>query len=220
MPLINLHDFLPRSRANGPGERAVVWVQGCPRRCPGCFNPDTLPFVTKNLVTVDDLESRILAQEKIDGVTFSGGEPFAQAQALAELAKKLHERGLSVVCYTGYTLRQLRAGNREDWNALLSEVDLLIDGPFIQELRCHEPYRSSANQIIHLLTDRIRSEEVHGHQSAEFTLCAGGEIQQTGFPELPDMDAVMGEISGILKKRRIKNETPEEGCGNHRTRMV
>lgn len=201
MPRVNLHDFVPRSRANGPGERAVVWVQGCPRRCPGCFNPDTLPFVTKQLVTVDELESRILAQEGIDGVTFSGGEPFAQAGALAELAKKLHEHGLTVVCYTGYTLKQLKAGNRSDWNALLSEVDLLIDGPFTQEQRCHEPYRGSANQILHLLTNRIRLEEVHGQsQTAEFTLCAGGDIQQTGFPELPDMDAVMGEISGILKQ--------------------
>jgi anaerobic ribonucleoside-triphosphate reductase activating protein len=143
-----------------------------------------------------------LAQEGIDGVTFSGGEPFAQATALAELAKKLHECGLTVVCYTGYTLKQLRAGNRENWNALLEQIDLLIDGPFIQEQRCHKPYRGSANQIIHFLTDRIRSEEVHGHQSAEFTLCAGGEIQQTGFPELPDMDAVMGEISGILNLKK------------------
>lgn len=207
MPLINLHNFVPRSRANGPGERAVVWVQGCPRRCPGCFNPDTLPFVDREWVTIDELESRILAQEGIDGVTFSGGEPFSQAATLAELAKKLHEHGLTVVCYTGYTLRQLKVGNRSDWNALLSEVDLLIDGPFIQELRCHEPYRGSANQIPHLLTNRIQLEEVHGQsQTAEFTLGAGGDIQQTGFPELPDMDAVMGEISGILKQTGGSNE--------------
>jgi anaerobic ribonucleoside-triphosphate reductase activating protein len=142
------------------------------------------------LVTVEELESRIMAIEGIDGVTFSGGEPFAQAQALAEL---------TVVCFTGYTLKQLKAGNRSDWNALLEQVDLLIDGPFIQEQRCHEPYRGSANQILNILTDRIRSEEVHGQcQTAEFTLGAGGDIQQTGFPELPDMDAVMGELLGIL----------------------
>lgn len=201
MSLINLHDFIPRSRANGPGERAVVWVQGCPRRCPGCFNPDTLPFVTKQLVAVEELESRILAQKGIDGVTFSGGEPFAQAQTLAELAKKLHEHRLTVVCYTGYTLKQLKASNRNDWNALLSEVDLLIDGPFIEQRFCHEPYRGSANQVIHFLSGRIRPEEVHGSQTAEFTLGTDGDIQQTGFPELPDMDAVMGEISGILNRQ-------------------
>jgi len=202
MPLINLHEFVPRSRANGPGERAVVWVQGCPRRCPGCFNPETLPFVDRKWTSVDDLENQILAIKGIDGVTFSGGEPFAYAAALAELAKRLRERGLSVVCYTGYTLEQLRTGNRDDWNALLEQIDLLIDGPFIQELRCREPYRGSANQIIHFLSGRIRPEEVHGQsQTAEFTLGTGGDIQQTGFPELPDMDAVMGEISGILKRK-------------------
>ena len=206
MNFINLHDFVPRSRANGPGERAVIWVQGCPRRCPGCFNPDTLPFIGREWVTVDDLESRILAQNGINGVTFSGGEPFSQAAALAELAKKLHEHGLTVVCYTGYTLKQLRAGNRSGWNALLEQVDMLIDGPFIQEQRCHEPYRGSANQVIHFLSGRIRSEEVYSQsQTAEFTLGVSGDIQQTGFPELPDMDAVMGEISGILKER-VKNE--------------
>lgn len=207
MSLINLHNFVPRSHANGPGERAVVWVQGCPRRCPGCFNPDTLPFVIRELVSVEELESRIATIQGIDGVTFSGGEPFEQAEVLAELAKRLRERGLTVVCYTGYTLKQLKAGNRKDWNDLLEQVDLLIDGPFIQELRCHEPYRGSANQILHLLTDRIRSEEVHGQsQTAEFTLGTGGDIQQTGFPELSDMDAVMGEISGILNEKEDRDE--------------
>jgi len=177
-------------------------VQGCPRRCPGCFNPDTLPFVDRKWTSIDDLENQILAIKGIDGVTFSGGEPFAQAAALAELAKRLQERGLTVVCYTGYTIEQLWAGNRKDWNALLSEVDLLIDGPFIQSERCHEPYRGSANQKLYFLSGRIRPEEVHGQsQTAEFTLSADGKIQQTGFPELPDMDAVMGEVSGILERK-------------------
>lgn len=202
MPLINLHDFVPRSRANGPGERAVVWVQGCPRKCPGCFNPDTQPFVNRKLVTVDELESRILAQENIDGVTFSGGEPFAQAETLAELARRLRRCGLTVVCYTGYTLEQLKAGNREDWSALLEQVDLLIDGPFIESERCHEPYRGSGNQKLYFLSDRIHPHEVEeGNQTAEFTLSVDGQVIQTGFPEFPDMDAVMSEVTKNLKRR-------------------
>lgn len=181
---INLHEFVSRSRANGPGERAVVWVQGCPRKCVGCFNTDTQPFVNRELVTVEELESRILAQEGIDGATFSGGEPFAQAEALAELAKKLRERGLTVVCYTGYTIEQLKAGNREDWNSLLSEVDLLIDGPFIESERCNEPYRGSANQRMFYFSGRILPEEVEeSHQTAEFTLSLDGSLITTGFPE-------------------------------------
>jgi len=200
MPSLNLHDFVPRSRANGPGERAVVWVQGCPRRCPGCFNPDTLPFVDRKWISVDDLENQILAIKGIDGVTFSGGEPFAQAAALAELAKKLRERGLTVVCYTGYTLKQLRVGNREDWNALLEQIDLLIDGPFIQSERCHEPYRGSANQRLLYLSGRISPEEVaEANQTAELTLAFDGSLTATGFPEMDEINSVISVIADLVK---------------------
>lgn len=199
--MFNLHNFVTQSRANGPGERAVIWAQGCPRKCPGCFNPDTHSFAKRELVTVEELESRILAIKGIDGVTFSGGEPFEQARELAKLAKRLHKHELSVVCYTGYTLEELKAGNRKEWNDLLGQVDLLIDGPYVQEMRCHEPYRGSANQRLILLTNRIRSEEVFGNnQTAEFTLGADGTVEQTGFPELPDLDAVLKEASEILNK--------------------
>ncbi|MEK9135171.1 MAG: 4Fe-4S single cluster domain-containing protein [Patescibacteria group bacterium] len=185
MPPINLHSFLLRSRANGPGERAVVWVQGCNRRCAGCFNPETQPFATKELVTVEELENRIAVIKGISGVTFSGGEPFEQASQLAELAKKIHGLGLTVVCFTGYTLEQLREANRKDWNAILQEVDLLIDGTFIESERCAEPYRGSANQKLHFLSGRIRPEEVaEAHQTAELTLSLDGSLTATGFPEM------------------------------------
>ena len=82
---VNVAAFLPRSRANGPGERAVVWVQGCPRPvCPGCWNPAFLDVNHEaTRVSVPDLAARILALDGLDGVTFSGGEPFHQAAALA-----------------------------------------------------------------------------------------------------------------------------------------
>lgn len=193
---LNLHSFVARSRANGPGERAVVWVQGCPRKCAGCFNPDSQPFESKEQVTVDSLFDRIMAVKGIDGVTISGGEPFAQAEALVELAKRLHERGMSVVCYTGYTLEGLRLGQREDWNALLDQIDLLIDGPFVQSQRCFEPFRGSSNQHFYYLSGRISPEAVQDSvQSVEFTLDADGQITTTGFPELLDWDALMAEMS-------------------------
>jgi anaerobic ribonucleoside-triphosphate reductase activating protein len=179
-------------------------VQGCPRKCEGCFNPDTQPFVTKELVSVNDLESRILAIKGIDGVTFSGGEPFAQAGVLAGLAKQLRRRGLTVVCYTGYMLEELRAGNREDWNVLLEQIDLLIDGPFIQSERCHEPYRGSANQKMYFLSDRIRHEEVRGDQTAEFTLGCDGKIFETGFPKSVGVDETFAEIEEILNSEQSR----------------
>ena len=189
MSLINLHNFVARSRVNGPGERTVIWVQGCPRRCPGCFNPDSLPFVSREETTVDALFNRITAIDGIRGVTFSGGEPFSQAAALAEFAKKCHERGLDVGCFTGYTRKQLQTGNRSDWTALLGQVDLLIDGPFISELCCDKPLRGSSNQELYFLTGRIQPEEVSAPPRVELTLDADGGLTQTGFPETSDADA-------------------------------
>lgn len=199
MSSINLHNFVSRSRANGPGERAVVWVQGCSRRCPGCFNPESQGFIRKEMVTVDDLFARIAGIGKIDGVTFSGGEPFEQAGALAELAKKIHGLGLTVVCYTGYTVEQLREANRADWNTLLQEVDLLIDGPFVQSERCNEPYRGSKNQRLIFLTGRIRQEDITGNQTAELTLSPDGSLTATGFPEFSDAAEVMAAIKGLSR---------------------
>lgn len=102
--LLNMAAFLPVSRSNGPGRRAVVWVQGCTRSCSGCFNQEMRPFVDKELITARELAGRILAIEDIEGVTFSGGEPFEQAEALAELAEQLADRGLTIVIFTGYTV--------------------------------------------------------------------------------------------------------------------
>ncbi|MFH1030064.1 MAG: anaerobic ribonucleoside-triphosphate reductase activating protein [bacterium] len=192
---INLHNFIPQSRANGPGERAVVWVQGCSRNCPGCFNPKTHSFAEKEIISVEELENRITAIQKIDGVTFSGGEPFEQASALAELAKRLREKGMTVVCYTGYTFEELRKENRDDWNRLLEQVDLLIDGPFVQSKRNNEPNRGSSNQKIYFLSGRIQPEEISGARRIETFLDSSGQITTTGFPEISDMDA-MSEFLG------------------------
>jgi len=184
MSKVNLYDFLPCCQANGPGERAVIWVQGCSRRCPGCFNPEAQTFSAVAVAAVDELFSRITAVAGIRGTTFSGGEPFSQAGALAELAKRLQERKLDVVCFTGYTLKQLQRANRSDWNGLLEQVDLLIDGPFVQELRCFEPLRGSSNQKLHFLSGRILPAEVLGNaQKTEVILGLDGNISQSGFPD-------------------------------------
>lgn len=198
MSLINLHAFISRSCANGPGERSVVWVQGCTRRCVGCFNPDAQVSAIGELITISHLLNRILVTKGIDGVTFSGGEPFAQARQLAELARELQKHELTVVCYTGYTLEQLQDENREDWEALLSSVDLLIDGPFIQSKQCHRPYRGSANQRLHFLSGKIQHEEIDRDQITEFMINTRGEISQTGFPEFTDVFAITKEVAKII----------------------
>lgn len=152
---IQVAGFEPQSRVAGPGLRTVVWVAGCHRRCPGCSQPEYLPFGVGESVSVDALWQRINSHSSIDGVTFSGGEPFEQSPALAALARRIHQKGLNVVSYTGYRLEALQA-NPSRFGDLLSEVDLLIDGEFRAELAGKFRWRGSSNQRLICLTDRIK----------------------------------------------------------------
>ena len=155
MSVLNLAGFLARSAVNGPGIRAVVWVQGCPFRCEGCFNEQFQPFSPATVIPVDRLAGTILALPGIDGVTFSGGEPFAQAGPLAALGERLRRAGLTIVTYTGYTAEQLAGGDDPAWPALLAVTDLLITGPYIAELAAADPLKGSSNQQVIPLGTKI-----------------------------------------------------------------
>jgi anaerobic ribonucleoside-triphosphate reductase activating protein len=186
---INLAGFLARSSVNGPGVRSVIWVQGCPLHCEGCFNPQFLSFLKAEEITPSSLADRICAQEHIDGVTFSGGEPFAQADALGELGELLQERGHSIVTFTGFSPEFVIGSTRHAWQRLLAVTDLLIAGPYIPSLQCDTPWIGSSNQRIIPLTDTIAASESHASlpaasgQVAEFTIYADGTLTATGFPE-------------------------------------
>ena len=185
--LINMAAFLPVSRSNGPGQRAVVWVQGCKRNCPGCFNQDMQPFTERQLIATVELADRILDIEGLEGVTFSGGEPFEQAGALAELAEQLAACGLTVVIFTGYTLAELSAGNNPAWQRLLAAADMLVAGPYEQDLPAHEYLKASANQQLLFLTDKLKQHpEVMGNQgqTAEIIVDAAGNVIVTGFDKI------------------------------------
>jgi anaerobic ribonucleoside-triphosphate reductase activating protein len=181
---VNMTAFLPRSRANGPGERAVVWVQGCPIRCKWCGNPEFLDFAPRRLIPARGLARRILAVGGIDGVTFSGGEPFAQAAALAEVGERIRDAGLTVVTYTGYTHEHLHSGG-PDWAALLRGTDLLIDGPYVEALAGDFLWRGSSNQRLVYLTppERWPTFRHEAWDVPRFELhVAGDEVHVTGFP--------------------------------------
>lgn len=139
------------SLVDGPGLRFTVFAQGCPHRCPGCHNPETHLPLGGTLITVPEI-FQIYSEAKLqDGITLSGGEPFEQAEAMAALAQLVHQKGDSVVCYSGYTYEQLQKAATLDQavKSLLEEVDLLIDGPFIlKERSLLLPYRGSKNQRI------------------------------------------------------------------------
>jgi len=154
---IRLHRFLPMTEAEGPGRRAAIWVQGCPIHCHGCFNHQTWSPQGGYGRTVHDLFREISAQPDLEGVTFTGGEPFAQAGPLARLGRLCRDAGLSVVTYTGYEHNRLRRSKRAHWQALLDVTDILLAGPFVRKLAdSSRPWVGSSNQEFVFLTGRYR----------------------------------------------------------------
>jgi anaerobic ribonucleoside-triphosphate reductase activating protein len=182
---LNLAGFVKYSTANGPGKRAVVWVQGCPLRCDGCFNPGFQPFVHRTSVSPATLAGVITGIGGIEGVTFTGGEPFCQAGTLAEVGRIMQDAGLNVVTFSGFFYETLLGKNRKSWNSLLEVTDLLIAGPYRTALGSSHPLLSSPNQEMVLLSGAFAGR-VEGARPAtfiEFIVRPGGEVIVTGFPE-------------------------------------
>jgi anaerobic ribonucleoside-triphosphate reductase activating protein len=196
---LRIHRFLPLTRVEGPGVRACIWVQGCPIRCAGCAVPRTWSEDAGQVASTDDLAARILSGPHVEGVTFVGGEPFAQASALAEIGKKVKDAGLSVVTFTGYLLEEIRADHRTGWLDLLGVTDLLIDGPFMQELAdVSRPWVGSSNQRYHFLTDRYRSlsaEMASIPNRLEVRLQADGKILVNGMASHADLKQLFHAIA-------------------------
>jgi anaerobic ribonucleoside-triphosphate reductase activating protein len=149
------------TRALGPGLRSVAWVQGCPFRCRGCVAPDWIPFEEAREADPADLAAELLAEPAVTGFTFSGGEPMSQAAGLAQvIAIARQQRDLTLICFTGYRLAELRARPPGPGVAgLLAQVDVLIDGRYVASLNDGRGMRGSANQRVHFLTERLRHAE-------------------------------------------------------------
>lgn len=157
VPLAGIEE---ESIVDGPGLRMVIFTQGCPHHCPGCHNPQTHPFEGGTPYTLKSLLKRYGKNPILRGMTFSGGEPFVHAEALAILARAVHEKKGTVVTFTGYTYEALLQKSRSDEavSRLLEETDLLIDGPYVEALRDLElRFRGSSNQR---LLDRAMREEI------------------------------------------------------------
>ncbi len=186
---LNVANRVPCTEAEGPGQRYALWVQGCPLRCPGCCNPHMLEDREAALTPVDVIVDEILSTAGIEGVTFIGGEPFWQARALSEVARRVQEAGLSVMVFTGMPLQHIRKKGRDDWNTFLEHIDLLIDGPYIKAQHVDDRrWIGSANQQVHFLTSRYAhmAEDRDGWDNESNTIelrLVGGEITINGFPD-------------------------------------
>ncbi len=161
---IRLYGLVTDSIVDGPGYRAAIFTQGCPHGCAGCHNPESHPMEGGTVWTLDDVARKFSGNPLLSGITLSGGEPFMQAEACAELARRAHARGLNVWLYSGFTYEQLvrRAEADEAAAALLAEADVLVDGRFVLAERSLELlYCGSRNQrVIDLVKTRERGEVV------------------------------------------------------------
>ena len=177
--ILHVHAVEPRSRANGPGARFVVWLQGCTLGCPGCFNPATHAQGGRS-VTVEALLAQI--PDDVEGISLSGGEPLQQAAGAAALLGAARARGLSTLVFSGYTLAEIE--QLPGGPAVLAATDVLIDGRYVASERLARGLRGSANQRIHVLTPRYALADVEATPVAEIRIGPTGEVVLTGVDPL------------------------------------
>jgi len=179
---------MPKSLANGPGKRVVIWVQGCTIGCPGCYNTFTHPHKIETLASPEKLVDWINSIDDIEGITFSGGEPFEQAEAVAEVIDTVNSsrtHPLSIFIFSGFDSEELMASPNPAVQRLLSLTDMLSAGPFVLEQRdTNLLWRGSRNQQLVYLSERYsQSEEEKWRQESpvEELVFNGDMIQRTGF---------------------------------------
>ena len=181
---LNIMGYVDESEVNGPGSRAVIWVQGCKRECGGCFNPKSWSFEVNQLESVDSLVQKILSKPGNTGVTFSGGEPFWQATELASLARRVKASGLNVMAFTGFTLEKLQSEQAPKGSQqLLEQLDILIDGPFIESLAINSPNSpvSSSNQRVRIFNPDFEDKITWASDQIEIHVFKDGSRLVTGY---------------------------------------
>ena len=149
------------SIVDGPGLRLTVFTQGCPHHCPGCHNPDTHDFQGGREVPVEELMALMGKNPLVEGLTLSGGEPFAQAADCAKLAQAAHAAGWTVWTSSGHTFEAILAKNDPAWRALLEQTDVLVDGPFLEQEKSYElRFRGSRNQRLSRVKESLAQGRV------------------------------------------------------------
>ena len=170
MATLKIAGVVGESITDGPGLRTAIFAQGCPHRCEGCHNPQTHDFGAGELVDTGELLAEIKRNPLLSGVTFTGGEPFCQAAALAELGEGIKALGLELAAYTGFTWEELLAENDPGRMRLLSLLDVLIDGRFVLAERSLElKFKGSRNQRTIDVQKSLRAGEVVSESSERWS---------------------------------------------------
>lgn len=206
--VLNVAAICPSTRSLGPGTRSVVWVQGCFFRCPGCIAPGWIPIQPARNVPVDEIVDELLADPAVTGLTFSGGEPMLQAAGLARLAHAARQqRDLNIICFSGFTLAHLKRFPPGPGVAdLLDQIDVLIDGPYIEQLNDNRGLRGSTNQQIHFFTDRLIEHDLESYPRRAEIRLTEGEAMLVGVPPHRLGEAFHQAIDRAAgQKRRLLN---------------
>lgn len=196
--VLQVHRFIPTTKVEGPGIRACIQVQGCPIHCLGCAVPFTWAEDGGVTLEVGQLAEQILQGPEVEGVTFLGGEPFAQARALAKLGNILKKEGLTVMTFTGFLIEKLMSSGNDDYLSLLAVTDLLIDGPFQRDrLDTSRPWVGSSNQRYHFLSDRylhLQEQLTEIPNRLEVRLAPDGRVMVNGLAEVKDLEELFGRL--------------------------
>jgi anaerobic ribonucleoside-triphosphate reductase activating protein len=218
-----VHSKVDLSSVNGPGNRAVLWFQGCNLGCKGCWNPDTHAFKNKADVGIHEIQDWILGLRDIEGITFSGGEPMQHAPDLYLLVAFIREKrpDLSIGMFTGYSLKELeegrwrwhsnydaefKAGDVPIWKEIKKHLDFAIMGRYNQMVQTSElPLRGSRNQTVEFFTKRYSEKDLKD-QEVELTI-TDNLVQVTGFPVGIDPGILLDEPKPMVRARKPKKST-------------
>ena len=168
---MNIARILYPVQVLGPGKRVGIWLSGCPRRCPGCSNPELWEFHDEyevNTQSVVDMIAGVISNQEIDGFTITGGDPFYQPKELGELLSHLQKISVDILIYTGYTYEELLGSCDQDVRIALSMTGILIDGPYIEEKNDGSILRGSNNQRIIVLNPTL-GDKYNRYLSIQFS---------------------------------------------------
>ena len=184
--VLHVAQIVPVTEAEGPGRRFALWFQGCPLRCPGCCNPEMLPFEGGERLPLTEVVEQVRAAREagIEGITLLGGEPLSHAAGGVALARTVRAMDLTVMVFSGHTLDEARRLPDPAIAELLALTDILVDGPYLREHpETRRRWIGSANQQIHFLTDRYRADDPRWllPNTLEIRL-RGPELTVNGFP--------------------------------------
>ena len=189
---IRINSYIPITNVEGVGTRFAIWVQGCSIHCKGCANSHMWDFDGGTSYKVEDFINIIKSYaDKIEGITWLGGEPLEQIEPVTKISKAVQELGLSVIVFTGNDYADIK--DRQDFKKLAIYTDILIDGRYEQDKQdFSRAWVGSSNQNYYFLTDRYNESVIYENKNKiEVRISPDNEVVLTGMGDFKELIEVM-----------------------------